>query len=282
MLLLKPVARISSRRLTPQHLTANWLPRPLTRLHCRPSLQTRCYAQPSTQATKAARLADERLKRPSENQKGLPVAERLLIFHAGTGRITFLAMVKVTTLFVGVFFCFILVPAYIKNEKPAWETAGPNSSPVAFAGLIPALFVTYTTAPFVTHVHIHLPTYARTSPAHLERFVRALPDSTPLTVTTMSVIGKPRYSSLQVGDLTPARKRFGLVNFVRDAAVAQENARRRWYMFPAVRRFYVQEKAAPQGRKRYAKKSAAKIDSWIWDVIRQKLVMSGNPVGPKV
>lgn len=52
------------------------------------------------------------------------VAERLLIYHAGTGRITFLAMVKVTTLFLGAFFTFIVVPGYVKAEKPEWETAG--------------------------------------------------------------------------------------------------------------------------------------------------------------
>lgn len=52
------------------------------------------------------------------------VAERLLIYHAGTGRITFLAMVKVTTLFLGAFFTFIVVPGYVKAEKPEWETVG--------------------------------------------------------------------------------------------------------------------------------------------------------------
>lgn len=52
------------------------------------------------------------------------IAERLLIYHAGTGRITFLAMVKVTTLFLGAFFTFIVVPGYIKAEKSEWEIIG--------------------------------------------------------------------------------------------------------------------------------------------------------------
>jgi hypothetical protein len=54
----------------------------------------------------------------------IDIAERLLIYHAGTGRITFLAMVKVTTLFLGAFFTFVVVPGYIKAEKPEWETVG--------------------------------------------------------------------------------------------------------------------------------------------------------------
>lgn len=57
------------------------------------------------------------------NVAGPEIAERLLIYHAGTGRTTFLAMLKVTTLFVGAFFCFIAVPSYIKAEKSVEETA---------------------------------------------------------------------------------------------------------------------------------------------------------------
>jgi hypothetical protein len=60
------------------------------------------------------------------------VAERLLIYHAGTGRITFLAMVKVTTLFLGAFFTFIVVPGYVKAEKPEWETLGGEFDLISF------------------------------------------------------------------------------------------------------------------------------------------------------
>ena len=42
------------------------------------------------------------------------IAEKLLIYHGGTGRTTFLAMIKVTTLFVSAFFCFAVVPSYVK------------------------------------------------------------------------------------------------------------------------------------------------------------------------
>ena len=50
-----------------------------------------------------------------------------MIYHAGTGRTTFLAMVKITTLFMGAFFCFVVAPSYVKAEKPEWETAGGMS-----------------------------------------------------------------------------------------------------------------------------------------------------------
>jgi hypothetical protein len=63
--------------------------------------------------------------KPRWHLVGIP--ERVLIYHAGTGRTTFLAMIKVTTLFLGAFFTFILVPSYIKAEKPPLETAGSTS-----------------------------------------------------------------------------------------------------------------------------------------------------------
>jgi hypothetical protein len=61
----------------------------------------------------------------------------------------------------------------------------------------------------------------------------------------MSFIGKPRVSTLTVGDLVPTRQRFGLVNYLR-ADVEEENKRRKWYMFRPVGKFHV----APGGDRR--------------------------------
>ncbi|RTE78862.1 hypothetical protein BHE90_006636 [Fusarium euwallaceae] len=233
--------------------------------------QRRCYAKPVTPAQKTSRIEDE-LKRQaraaSKSNKEFELPEKLIIYHAGTGRTTFLAMVKITTLFIGAFFCFVVAPSYIKADKPEWETAS-----VVLCGIIPIFFVAYTTSPFVTHIHIHLPPYARASRAILERFVGALPPSTPLTLTTMSAISKPRYSSIQAGDLSPVRRRFGLVNYVRDTT--EENAKRRWYMFRAVSKFYVQDKR--QRKVRYEKKTD-KVDGWIWDAIKERIDKRANKV----
>ncbi|KAJ0126460.1 Uncharacterized protein HZ326_30435, partial [Fusarium oxysporum f. sp. albedinis] len=114
---------------------------------------------------------------------------------------------------------------------------------------------------------IHLPPYARTSRPILERFIKNLPPTTPLTLTTMSAISKPRYSSMHAGDLSPVRRRLGLINYVRDTK--EENVKRKWYMFRAVGKFYVQDKR-PQTRVRYQKKTD-KVDGWIWDVIKERI-----------
>ncbi|KAF7559316.1 hypothetical protein G7046_g4837 [Stylonectria norvegica] len=234
----------------------------LARLLRKCPLQQRCYAQPA----KPSRVEEElkrQVRAAAKSGKKFEVPERLIIYHAGTGRTTFLAMIKITTLFMGAFFCFLVVPGYYKAEKAEWETVG-----VALCGIVPILFVAYTTSSFVTHIHIHLPAHARLSRAILERFVHALPASTPLTLTTMSFIAKPRYSNLQAGDLVSARRRFGLVNYVRDTA--GENARRRWYNFRAVARFYVQEKK-PERRVRYERKKKDLVDGWIWEAVKERV-----------
>ncbi len=57
--------------------------------------------------------------------------ERLIIYHAGTGKTTFLACLKVTTLFLFGFFDMIMTPAYFAAGEPLVKTAGgmPTSHP---------------------------------------------------------------------------------------------------------------------------------------------------------
>lgn len=84
----------------------------------------------------------------------------------------------------------------------------------------------------------------------------------------MSAISKPRYSSIQAGDLSPVRRRLGLINYVRDTK--EENAKRSWYMFRAVGKFYIQDKKPQARRVRYQKKTD-KVDGWIWDSIKERV-----------
>lgn len=158
---------------------------------------------------------------------------------------------------------------------------------------MPLLFIAYTTSPFVTHMHIHLPAQARASRAALERFVRAMPQDTKLTITTMSLIGKPRYSSVAAGDLKPVSQRFGIINYVRDTT--KENESRKWYHFRAVSGFHippqrnlpnlagrgvssgVQQSVKLQAKTRGSTTSPAPakkkdlLEAWIWDTIKEKL-----------
>lgn len=49
--------------------------------------------------------------------------ERLLIYHAGTGRTVFVGCLKVTTIFVFAFFALVVTPAhYYATDEPFWIT----------------------------------------------------------------------------------------------------------------------------------------------------------------
>lgn len=207
--------------------------------------------------------------RHADSRAELP--EKLVIYHAGTGAMTFLSMVKITSLFVGVFFIVLVAPSYMKADKPPKDVAA-----VTLFGLIPVLFVLYTGAPFVTHIYIHLPPAARASRAVLERWVRALPPTAELTITTMSAIGKPRYSIMQAADLVPARRRLGVVNYVRDTQA--ENAQRKWYNFRAVGQFFIRDQSTRKAR--YEKKNL--VEGWIWDAIKDKIAKRAAPAPPSI
>ncbi|KAK3896486.1 hypothetical protein C8A05DRAFT_20545, partial [Staphylotrichum tortipilum] len=181
--------------------------------------------------------------------------ERLLIYHAGTGKTTFLAFLQVTTLFLFGFFDMVVVPMYLAAGESLTTTAA-----IGLCGLIPPLFVTTTTTPVVAAIHLHLPPYARTGRPILERYARTAPPATTrLDVTTISVIGKPRVSSLVVSDLSPVKKGsvLGLVaNLARDVRRVEEG--RKWWRWRPVRRFNVIE-GGQEGAK----------EGWVWGVVRE-------------
>jgi hypothetical protein len=136
---------------------------------------------------------------------------------------------------------------------------------VCVAGFIPITFVAYTTAPLVSFLHMYIPAVARVSRTNLERFVKSLPPTARLEVTTLSLIGKPRVSYLEAKDLFPSRARLGVANFSRDTAA--ENARRKWYMYRAVGDFSL------QGGNRGVK------EGWIWDELRRRVERKAVGVG---
>ncbi|KAG8413070.1 hypothetical protein J3459_015800 [Metarhizium acridum] len=88
----------------------------------RPQSQLRSFAHhPSRSNASEAMKRQARSAAPSDKNYEIP--ERLIIYHAGTGRIAFLAMLKLTSLLLGAFFTLLVVPSYIQAEKPPLETA---------------------------------------------------------------------------------------------------------------------------------------------------------------
>ncbi|KAI8624109.1 hypothetical protein F5Y19DRAFT_339237 [Xylariaceae sp. FL1651] len=179
--------------------------------------------------------------------------ERLCVYHAGTGKITFLACLKLSTLFIFAFFGFVVTPAYFNKEGPS-----PTVARTALSAVVPLIFVAYTTSPFVSFIHIRIPPFARQSEEMLRWYIRTLSPQTELDITTMSFIAKPRVSTVKLSELKPVSKRLGIVNLARDTAA--ENATRKWYMFPAVGNFNVQMS------------SGTSRVQWIWESIWNHVV----------
>ncbi|KAL8417816.1 hypothetical protein RB594_001445 [Gaeumannomyces avenae] len=146
-------------------------------------------------------------------QQRLPIPARLLIYHGSTARITFLACLRLGTLFICVFFCLAVAPAYLRDPSGGGE-ALLKAGAALLSGLVPFVFVYLSTAPFVAFIHLPLPPFARQSKELLKRFVASVPETTSLEITTISLIGKPRVTRVSVASMVPTSQRFGLVNYV--------------------------------------------------------------------
>ncbi|KAH9892134.1 hypothetical protein F4778DRAFT_750973 [Xylariomycetidae sp. FL2044] len=187
--------------------------------------------------------------RPPSQKPAYP--EKLCVYHAGTGRITFLSCLKYSTLCIFIFFGFIVTPPYFKKEGPSLTVLRTT-----LAAIVPLIFVAYTTSPFVPFVHIKLPPFARQSEEMLRRYIRTLPPQTELDMTTMSFIARPRISRVKLNELQPTNKKLGIVNYARDTTA--ENAARKWYQLPAVGNFSLQSNRMPRV-------------SWVWDEIANRI-----------
>lgn len=185
-----------------------------------------------------------------------------------------------TSLLAGAFFLLLVCPAYIAKGYPPVDTAQ-----MLCLGLTPAVFVALTTAPFVTHVHIRAPPSVVSHRAALERWVAGkggkegvLAGQSTVTLTTMSLIAKPRTSAMPLSELVARKRRFGLVNYVREQpadAAAKDAAARKWYHWRPVTNFYVQEGRPGQPRKvRYQAPKADRVEWWIWEAVQQRLAKS--------
>ncbi|KAI1432162.1 hypothetical protein GGR50DRAFT_675670 [Xylaria sp. CBS 124048] len=174
---------------------------------------------------------------PNPTSQKYKLQPRFLIYHAGSGRISFLACLKITTLFIFTFFGFVVTPAYYQKEG-----LSPTVMRAAVSAIVPVVFVAYITSPFVLFMHLRLPPIARHSEETMRRYlqtvVKTMPPEAELEITTMSLIAKPRVSVVRLAELRPVNKRFGVVNLTRDTAA--ENATRKWYMFRAVGNFSTQ------------------------------------------
>lgn len=197
------------------------------------------------------------LSRNRLGQAGLPLTsgypERLLIYHAGTGKTVFVGCLKLTTIFLFSFSCLFVAPSlYYAPDVPNWAPALGQSRSfgtregswvnrvVAIAGgAVPMVFVAYTTTPFVSYVHLRLPIFARKSREQLFRWARNIPPNTEIDLTTIRSFGRPRVSRMQISDLQATSARLGVANLARRPRISKTETPRPWWRGKPQGLFYV-------------------------------------------
>lgn len=106
-------------------------------------------------------------------------------------------------------------------------------------------------------VWMHLKTPKAIGQKDFLNYIKTNSSTTELSIMTMAPIGNGRVTRTTLGELRPAIRRFGLVNYVRDTT--KENAERKWYHFRAVGKFKIFEGLSPDAKSQ---------NRWIWYLIQ--------------
>lgn len=106
-------------------------------------------------------------------------------------------------------------------------------------GAVPMLFVAYTSAPFVTFVHLRPPAFARRSRDTFLRFSKNLPADASIDITTMKFSSRQRVSKMRVADLKPTKGFLSIANLIRMHSSTTAKQTRPWWMGKPPSRFYV-------------------------------------------
>jgi len=176
--------------------------------------------------------------------------ERLLIYDAGTGRTVFLSVFKLTAIFIFIAGAGFFAPHYYYDPASPAGSAGL----IVLVGAIPLILMSFTTAPFVTYVHLTLPSWARMSAARLHRLAENLPASAVLDVTTLRWIW-PRVTRLTAGELyLKSGKMTGAMTLRRQVPQTILN-QRKWWQWRPLSTFYV------------AGKGGKTIEKGVWEEV---------------
>ncbi len=101
------------------------------------------------------------------------------------------------------------------------------------------LYVMYSTAPFVSYVHIRLPIFARRSREQLLRWAESMSPTTEIDMTTMRSYGRPRVSRIPLRELQRTKASLGIANLTRVQSSSQAEMKRPWWMNKPPKHFYV-------------------------------------------
>ncbi|KAJ6262318.1 hypothetical protein Dda_3125 [Drechslerella dactyloides] len=143
--------------------------------------------------------------------------ESLCLFSAGR-RMVWVGCMKLMSCYPFLMTVFYLGP----NIDHAWpallQYPLAAAHPTATAALMLAITAApmgmfYLAAPYITHLYVKIPPYARVSKAAAMGWARkALTPETKLRIFTMRLLGRPKLVEVPIGELRFCKKRLGCVN----------------------------------------------------------------------
>ncbi|EFQ99808.1 hypothetical protein MGYG_02820 [Nannizzia gypsea CBS 118893] len=187
---------------------------------------------------------------PTQGRAARLKPKQIVIYHAGTGKIAFIGLMRVTTILVFVVSCAVVAPAFYAAEFP-WYIAPA----IIIGGAIPMLFVSFTAAPFVNQVYLSLPAFTQQSREHLRAYLNKIPRNATLNVETMKFNFYPKRTLVSVSDLVPR------TSMVRPVSFMNINPQPRpWWKGKDQVFFFAPEKSRPA-------KSTARFLPEIWEQV---------------
>lgn len=146
--------------------------------------------------------------------------ERLLIYNAGTGKTTWIAFSKLSTVVFFAFGCLVIAPRLHAHPEAPWWAAPAT----ILLTPLPLLLTATLTSPFVNSIYLHLPAYARSSRSLLVRFAANPPPDTLLDIRTVRLNGLWKTTGTAVSELraVPRRGLLGLANVERVPRAARK------------------------------------------------------------
>ncbi|EAS30082.3 uncharacterized protein CIMG_08828 [Coccidioides immitis RS] len=148
--------------------------------------------------------------RPQPNfSKAHARPQQVVIYHAGSGKIAFIGMMRLSTILIFVVSCTVVAPAFYAAEYPWYIPPA-----IIAAGAFPMLFVSYTAAPFVNLVYLALPAFAQQSREHMLSYLQNVPRTATLSIETMKFNFYPRRTQVAISDLAPGKSLTRPVSFI--------------------------------------------------------------------
>ncbi|EEH46968.2 uncharacterized protein PADG_03066 [Paracoccidioides brasiliensis Pb18] len=148
---------------------------------------------------------------PSKSSKheGIKL-EKVLIYHAGSGKIAFIGVMRITTILIFSVSCLVVAPAFYYSEDLPWYIVPA----IVVGGSIPMLFVLYTTAPFVNFIYLSIPRAAQRTRQRAQSYLKDVPRNAVLNIETMKFNFYFRKTQVVLSDLILGRSMFRPVNLI--------------------------------------------------------------------